>query len=231
MDTSANLIFRSICANYEGTISSSTLCPALLCGDDEKKYTYYGFRLREVIPSRLIVRIYEENRSTIFDMLWLVDNSKIEGKGNTVFSLKSSKVDVDGTPKVFIKKLESDATINACYGDLEEYEDFFDKAIISSKDLVSSKLSNQMQLKIDKVPTHLFAFTRCKLVSKKIKNEEYQSNAVNGFLALIDLVHRSLEILFLITQETEKTKLFCIRCGQQLPQDSYYCPICGSKQN
>ena len=231
MDTAANLIFRSISAIYEGTISSSTLYPTLFAGDDVKKYTYYGFRLREVIPSRLIVRIYEENKSTVFDMLWLVDNSKLEGKGNTIFGLKSSKMEVDGTPKDFIKRLESDATIKACYGDLETYDDFFDKAIIGSKELFPSKLSNQTQLNIDKVPTSLYAFTRCKLISKKIKNEEYQSNSINGFLALIDLVHRSLEILFLITQENQKSKVFCIRCGQQLPLDSYYCPICGSKQN
>jgi len=231
MDTAANLIFRSISAIYEGTISSSTLDPTLFSGDNDKKYTYYGFRLREVIPSRLIMRIYEENKNTIFDMLWLVDNSKIEGKGNTVFSLKSSKMDVDGSPRDFLKRIESDATIKACYGDLEANDDFFDKAIMGSKELFPSKLSNQIQLNIDKVPTPLYAFSRCKLSSKKIKNEDYQGNAINGFLALIDLVHRSLEILFLVTQETLKSKVFCIRCGQQLPLDSYYCPICGSKQN
>ena len=231
MDTAANLIFRSISAIYEGTISSSTLYPTLFSGDDEKKYTYYGFRLREVIPSRLIVRIYEENKNTIFDMLWLVDNSKVEGKGNTVFSLKSSKMDVDGSPTEFIKKIKVDATIQACYGDLEASDEFFEKAIIGSKKLFPTKYKNQTQLNIDKVPTPLYAFSRCKLSSKKIKNEAYQSNAVNGFLALIDLIHRSLEILFLLTQETKTSKVFCIRCGQQLPQDSYYCPICGSKQN
>ena len=231
MDTAANLIFRSISAIYEGTISSSTLYPTLFSGDDEKKYIFYGFRLREVIPSRLIVRIYEENKNTLFDMLWLVDDSKIEGKGNTVFSLKSSKMDVEGSPKDFIKRIQVDATIKACYGDLEVFDGFFDMAIVGSKDLFPSKFSSQTQLNIDKVPTQLYAFSRCKLNSKKIKNEDYQSNAINGFLALIDLIHRSLELLFLITQENKKSQVFCIRCGQQLPLDSYYCPICGSKQN
>ncbi len=231
MDAAANIIFRAISAIYEGTISSSTLYPTAFSDDSKKQYTYYGFRLREVVPSRLVVRVYEENKNLFYDLLWFVDDSKMEGKGHAIFDSKSSKISTTGTPKEFVKKLVSDASIKACFEDLESYENFFEFASAGSREMFPEKLQNEAELILNKIPTALYAFSRCKLNAKKLKNEDYQETAINGFLAIIDLIHRSFEILFIIAQETLKSNVFCVRCGQQLPVNSYYCPICGSKQN
>ncbi len=231
MEAAANMVFRSINAIYESAISSSTLYPTSYFLDNEKKCTFYGFRIREVIPTRLIVRIYEEAKNFVVDMLWLVDDIKIEGNGQLLFSEKSSKITVEGSPKFYINKAKDDVTIQACYEDLLVPSDFFQMMIVGSKEWFPPKLQSETKINIGKIPTHLYSFSRCILNQKKIKDEEYQDIVINGFLALIDLVHRSLEILNSLNQKHKGPDVFCIRCGQKLPSDSYYCPICGTKQN
>jgi len=230
MDTIANVIFRSLSAIYESSISSSALHPTMYFHEGERKSTYYGFRLHDVIPTRIIARINEENKKVIIDMLWLVDDSKISGKGHSIFTQKSSQITVEGESKTFIQKIKEDATILACYNDLVESEEFFVKTIVGSKDWFPDDIKNETQVNIENVPTILYAFSRCIINKKKLKNEQYQDITINGLLALIDLVHRSLEILSSISQKDLPTT-FCIRCGENLPSDSYYCPICGTKQN
>jgi hypothetical protein len=230
MDTIANIILRSLNAIYESSISSSALHPDLYFSEGEKTSTYYGFRLHDVLPTRLIIRVNEENKKVIVDMLWLVDDSKISGKGHVIFTQKSSQIAVDGESKTFIQNIKDDATIQACYNDLVGTEEFFVKAIAGSKDLLPESIKKETQVNIENVPTILSAFSRCIINRKKLKNEQYQDNTLNGLLALTDLIHRSLEILSSISQIDQPTT-FCIRCGEKLPSDSYYCPICGTKQN
>ena len=231
MDAAANIIFRSINAIYDSAISSSTLYPTLYFLDNDKKCTFYGFRIREIIPTQLIVRIYEEAKNLVIDMLWLVDDVKLEGKGYLLFSKKTSKISIDGSPKFYTNKVKEDVTIQACYEDLLIPPEFFQMMIVGSKELFSPKIQNEVGLNIGKITTNLCAFSRCFINQKKIKDEEYKDVLINGFLALIDLVHRSLEILNSLNQKHKGPDVFCIRCGQKLPSDSYYCPICGTKQN
>ena len=231
MDTTTNIIFRSISAIYDSAISGSSFHPTLYFEDNNKNNTYYGFRLSEVIPTRLVIRTYEEGKDCIIDMLWLVDDSKITGKGCVTFYSKNNEIVVKGDPKDFVSRLKSDATITACYKDLIESSDFLDRVIIGTKDSCPSKLQNETKLSLDNLPTNLFAFSRSVLNLKKIKNEDYQDVTINGFLAIIDILHRSLEILSSLSQKTIETKSYCIRCGEKLPSDSYFCPICGTKQN
>lgn len=231
MDTAANIIFRSINAIYEGAISSSALYPTLYFLDNEKKCTFYGFRIREIIPTRLIVRIYEEAKNFVIDMLWLVDDIQIEGKGHLLFTRNSSKINAEGFPKFYINKAKEDVTIQACYEDLLLPSDFFQMMVVGSKELFPPKIQSETKINIGKIPTQLYSFSRIILNQKKVKDEEYQDMVINGFLAIIDLVHRSLEILNSLNQMSKGPDVFCIRCGQKLPSDSYYCPICGTKQN
>ena len=230
MDTTANIIFRSISAIYESAISGSALHPTLYFDDTERDNTYYGFRLNEVIPTRLVIRTYEEGKSSVVDMLWLVDDSKIEGKGCVTFYPKGNDISLKGASKDFISTLQSDATISACYKDLIEPSEFLNKVVVGTKNSCPSKLQNETKLNLSNLPTNLFAFSRSTLNLKKIKDETYQDIAINGFLAIIDLLHRSLEILSSHAQIELKSKTFCIRCGENLPIDSYFCPICGTKQ-
>ncbi|MBY8999802.1 MAG: hypothetical protein KGD64_02710 [Candidatus Heimdallarchaeota archaeon] len=231
MDVAANIIFRSVGSIYEGTISSSALYHTLYFEESNKKTTYYGFRLREVIPTRLIVRIYEDGKNSVIDMIWMVDDSRMEGTGFVYFQPKSSKISVSGESKSFINKILSDATIDACYPDLLQKSNFFDGLMLGSRDKFSSKLRKELQLKIENVPTLLCAFSRCVLDTKELNNEDYQEEIVNAVLSLIDLVHRSFEILSLANQKKDESTIYCVRCGHELPSDSYYCPLCGSKQN
>ena len=230
MDTTANIIFRSISAIYESAISGSALHPTLYFNENDKDNTYYGFRLSEVIPTRLVIRTYEEGKSCIVDMLWLVDDSKVDGKGCVTFYPKSNDISVKGDPKDFISIIQSDATISACYKDLIDPSEFFERVVVGTKDSCPSKLQSETKLNLGNLPTNLFAFSRSTLNLKKIKNEEYQDLTINGFLAIIDLLHRSLEILSSHYQAKTDSKNFCIRCGEKLPTDSFFCPICGTKQ-
>jgi hypothetical protein len=230
MDTTANIIFRSISAIYESAISGGALHPTLYFDDNDRDNTFHGFRLSEVIPTRLVIRTYEEGKSCIVDMLWLVDDSKIEGKGCVTFYPKNKDISVKGGSKAFISAIQSDATISACYKDLIEPIDFFEKVTVGTKNSCPSKLQSESKLNLSNLPTNLFAFSRSHLNLKKIKNESYQDVAINGFLAIIDLIHRSLEILSTQFQKKSDSEGFCIRCGEKLPSDSYFCPICGTKQ-
>ena len=105
MDTITNIIFRSLTTIYEGTISGSALHPNIYFLENNKLNTYYGFNLQDVIPTRLITRIYEEKKHIITDLLWLVDDSKITGNGHISFTEKSNKISVEGEPKEYIKLL------------------------------------------------------------------------------------------------------------------------------
>ena len=231
MEAAANIIFRAISSIYEGTISSSALYPTLYFDDNNKKNTFYGFRLREVIPTRLIARLYEDGKSTIIDMIWMVDDSKIESSEFVIFHPKSSKIDVSGESKVFVNQLLADATIDACYPDLLLNNKFLGTVMIGYRDKFPSKLRKEKQLKISNAPTNLCAFSRVELDIKELKNENYQENILNAFLALIDLIHRTFEILSSVQQKSDGSTIYCVRCGHELPSDSYYCPLCGSKQN
>ena len=86
-------------------------------------------------------------------------------------------------------------------------------------------------LNITKIPTRIFGFSRSILDSKKLNDESYQDTVINSYLALIDLIHRSLEVFSKYSQQENGDIVFCVRCGQDLPANSFYCPICGSKQN
>ncbi|OLS32504.1 MAG: hypothetical protein HeimAB125_08190 [Candidatus Heimdallarchaeota archaeon AB_125] len=231
MDTITNIIFRSLTAIYEGTISGNVLHPNLYFLDNNKKNTFYGFNLQEVIPTRLILRIYEDGKKIITDLLWLVDDSKINGKGNISFTVKSNKIVVEGEPKDYIKLIQDDATINACYEDLLVFPDYLDLVLVGSRDWSPDKIQSITKLNIPNIPTNLYGFSRTVLDAKKIKDEDYQDSAINSYLALVDLIHRSLELLSKYFQKENGGIVFCVRCGQELPSSSYYCPICGSKQN
>ncbi len=231
MEAAANLIFRAISSIYGGSISGSALYPTLYFNDNNKKNTFYGFRLREVLPTRLIVRLFENGKTTIADMIWMVDDTKIESSDFVTFQSKPPKFDILSESKVFMNQLLSDATIDACYPDLLLNKKFLDTVMIGSRDKFPSKLRKELQLKISNVPTNLCAFSRIELNNKELKEEKYQENIVNAFLALIDLIHRTFEILSSIQQKDDGSTVFCVRCGHELPSDSYYCPLCGSKQN
>lgn len=231
MEVAANTIFRAISSITGGTISSSALYPTLYFDENNKKNTFYGFRLREVIPTRLIVRLYEDGKNTVADMIWMVDDSKIESADFVNFEHKSSKIDVSGESKIFVNQLLSDATIDACYPDLTLNNNFLGTVMLGSRDKFPSKLRKELQIKISNVPTNLCAFSRVELDNKKLKNEDYQENVVNAFLALVDLIHRTFEILSSVQQKSDGSTVYCVRCGHGLPSDSYYCPLCGSKQN
>ncbi len=231
MEAAANLIFRAISSIYGGTISSSALYPTLYFNNNNKKSTFYGFRLRDVLPTRLIVRLCEDGKNTIADMIWMVDDSKIESNKFVTFQTKSPKFDILSESKEFMNQLLCDATIDACYPDLLLNKKFLGTVMIGSRDKFPSKLRKELQLKISNVPTNLCAFSRIELDSKELKKENYQETIVNAFLALIDLIHRTFELLSSIQQRSDGPTVFCVRCGHELPSDSYYCPLCGSKQN
>lgn len=231
MDTATNIIFRSLTAVYNGTISGDSLYPSLYFSEIHKKNTFYGFRLHDIIPTRLILRIYEDGKKIVTDMLWLVDNTKFITRGLVFFSEKSKSIEVDGKPKDLISLINSDATINACYTDLVILPDFFDKVVVTTKDTELSKILTEANVKCNNIPTELYAFSRIKLNAKDTNDEYYQDIAINSYLALIDLIHRTLELLSKHSQKENGELVFCVRCGQTLPSSSVYCPICGSKQN
>lgn len=231
MDTITNIIFRSLTTIYEGTISGSALHPNIYFLENNKLNTYYGFNLQDVIPTRLITRIYEEKKHIITDLLWLVDDSKITGNGHISFTEKSNKISVEGEPKEYIKLFENDATITACYGDLLTLPNYLELVLTGSRDWSPSKIQSTTKLNIPNIPTNLYSFSRTILDAKKVNDEDYQELALDSYLALIDLVHRSLELLSKFTQKEKGEIIFCVRCGQELPSNSFYCPICGSKQN
>ena len=163
-------------------------------------------------------------------MLWLVDNTKFITRGLVFFSEKSKSIEVDGKPKDLISLINSDATINACYTDLVILPDFFDKVVVTTKDTELSKILTEANVKCNNIPTELYAFSRIKLNAKDTNDEYYQDIAINSYLALIDLIHRTLELLSKHSQKENGELVFCVRCGQTLPSSSVYCPICGSKQ-
>jgi hypothetical protein len=231
MDTITNIIFRSLTAIYEGTISGNVLHPNLYFLDNNKENIFYGFNLQEVIPTRLITRIYQDGKKVITDLLWLVDDTKIAGKGNISFTGKSNKITTEGDSKDYVKLIQDDATIKACYEDLLNLPDYLDFVQVGSRDKSSEKMQSITKLNVTNIPTNLYGFSRTILDSKKVKDEDYQDQAINSYLALIDLVHRSLELLSKYSQKENGEIVFCVRCGQELPSSSYYCPICGSKQN
>lgn len=231
MDTATNIIFRSLTAIYDGTISGDSLYPALYFSEPEKASIYYGFRLHDVIPTRLIIRIYEEGKKTITDLLWLVDNTKFLSENHAQFFIKSKEIQVEGESKDYISLVRSDATISACYEDLMLLPNFFDKVIVGTPDWAPPKIVSEINVNIQNIPTKLYGFSRTILNSKEIEDEHYQDKAINSYLALIDLVHRSLELMSKHSQKQNGDLVFCVRCGQELPSSSVYCPICGSKQN
>ena len=231
MDTTTNIIFRSLTAIYEGTISGDSLYPAIYFSEVEKPTIFYGFRLHEVIPTRLIMRIFEEGKKTITDLLWLVDNSKIITKNHVYFSMQSREIQVEGETKEYISLIREDATIKACYTDLQELPDFFGQVIVGTPEWAPSKIISETKINIPNIPSKVYGFSRTILITKELENEHYQDKAINSYLALIDLIHRSLELMSQHSQMKNGDLVYCVRCGQALPSSSVYCPICGSKQN
>ncbi len=231
MDTPTNIIFRSLTAIYDRTISGDSLYPALYFSDIDKTSTFYGFRLHEIIPTRLIIRIYENGKKTITDLLWLVDDIKFITQGHAYFQVKSKNIQVEGESNEFISLINGDATINACYEDLILLPDFFDKVIVGTPDWAPPKILSETKVNIQNIPTKLYGFSRSILPTKELEDEHFQDTAINSYLALIDLIHRSLELLSKDSQKKNGDLVFCVRCGQELPSSSVYCPICGSKQN
>ena len=232
MDIPTNIIFRSLTAIYAGTISGDSLYPALYFAESEKPSTYYGFRLHEVIPTRLLLRIYTDGMKTISDLLWLVDNAKILSKNHAHITIKSKdNIQVDGKSKEYVSLIRDDATIKACYEDLLQIPNFFDQVVIGTPDWAPSEILAKTKVNIQNIPTKIYGFSRTVLNTKDLEDEHYQDKAINGYLAMIDLIHRSLELMSQQSQKLNGDLVFCVRCGQELPASSVYCPICGSKQN
>lgn len=231
MDTATNILFRSVSSIYKGTIKSSALYPNLYFDDNKKKNTFYGFYLHEIIPTRLIVRVFEDGKNTFIDILWIVDNSNYSASELVSFIPKSSSVNIDSNSKTLKEKVQSDATLEACYPDILKIDGFLNRLFLGVKNSCPSSLRRDFGVKIDNIPSDLCAYSRIVLASKDLNNEQYVDSVIDAFLSLIDLVHRTFEILFSINQKMNGTKIFCIRCGHELPADSYYCPLCGSKQN
>ncbi len=231
MDTPTNIIFRSLTAIYAGTISGDSLYPALYFTETQKPSTYYGFRLQEVIPTRLILRIYSEGKKTIADLLWLVDNAKVLSNNHAHLIEKSKEILVEGESKEYISQIKNDATISACYEDLLFLPNFFDYVIIGTPNWAPDEILSKTKLNIRNIPTKIYAFSRTILNTKELEDEHYQDKLINSYLAMIDLVHRLFELMSKQSQKLNGDLVFCVRCGQELPSSSIYCPICGSKQN
>jgi len=230
MDTPTNIIFRSLSAIYSGTISGDNLHPHLYFSETNKTSSYYGFRLHEVIPTRLIIRFIVEGKKTIVDMLWLVDDAISKSQCHAHFSIKSKEIHVEGEVKEYVSTVKNDATITACYQDLLTLPDFFDQVIVGTPNKTPSKLASELRINIENLPTKLYAFSRTVLNTKEVNDEHYQDVAIDSYLAMIDLVHRSFELMSQHSQKNNGDLVFCVRCGEKLPSSSVYCPICGSKQ-
>ena len=230
MDTAANILFQSISAVYEGTISGNSLYPDLYFSENNKKNYYYGFKLQGLAVSRIIARFYKLKKAVCLDILWLVDDSNINGNGIVTIFQKSGEIKIDGSPNEYIRGLKKDAMIHSCYPDLLNLNDFFDKIIVGSKGYISTKKMKETDSKLADLPTNLFGFSRILLKSNSLTNEKYIDSAINGMLAIIDLVQRSLEKLYYSEPKKEDAGVYCVRCGYKLPNDSYYCAFCGSKQ-
>ncbi|MHA1668868.1 MAG: zinc-ribbon domain-containing protein [Candidatus Heimdallarchaeaceae archaeon] len=231
MDTATNILFRSLNAIYESTISSGSFYPSLYFIEKKKKNTYFGFRLNGIIPSRLIINLHEDGKNIVFDMLWLVDDSKTRGNSFVHYYKKTQQIVIDSLDKSLLKILKHDASLNACFDDLREIKHFPFEILVANKKFISKDSFKNFYLKFNNIPTQLFAFSRFILEKNRIKNEFYQDESINGILAMIDLIHRTLELLNKFSPQTEsKDNVFCVRCGQKIPEDSYYCPLCGTKQ-
>lgn len=231
MDTIAKLFLKSISSIYEGTISDSSFYPSLYFNDNDPNTIYYGYRVSNILPSRMFVRIKSIRKWKYMDILWLVDNSELTGEGCITYEKKKKDINIDGEPGDFIKEVTEDATIKACFPDISTDNNVFEKALAGSRECFKEK-GDQLGINPASIPCQYIAISTLRVDSNLIQNEQYQDKIINAFLSLIDLAHRTLDLL---TKREPKLKskakkIFCVRCGYSIPESSYYCPFCGSKQ-
>ncbi len=231
MDTIAKLFLKSISSIYEGTISDSSFYPSLYFNDNDHNSIYYGYRVSNILPSRMFVRIKSIKKWKYMDVLWLVDNSELTGEGCTTYEKKKKDINIYGEPDDFIKVITKDATIKACFPDISNDNNLFDKAVVGSRDCFKEK-GEQLGINPASIPCQYIAFSSLRVDNNLTDNKQYQDKIIYSFLSLIDLVHRTLDILTKREQKSKskEKKVFCVRCGYSIPESSYYCPFCGSKQ-
>ncbi|MHA1685701.1 MAG: zinc ribbon domain-containing protein [Candidatus Heimdallarchaeaceae archaeon] len=232
MDTVAKILYQSISAVYEGTISSSLQYPIVYFFENNKRNTFYGFKLQSIHPTRLIARRYEGSKSTtVVDLLWLVDGIKFSKIGYAHISPKSSSISITGDPTEFIKTLEKDPLIQASIPDLIYPKKFLQYILVSSIEQASPKLLANTLIDLRKIPTRIYAVSRVNFNNKYLEDSSYFDATVNCLIASIDVIHQTIDELLKTDRiPIEEEKAYCIRCGMEIPIKSYYCPFCGAKQ-
>ncbi len=232
MERAAKLLFRSLSSVYDGTISRSALNPNIYFIKNNGAALFYGIRLHDLMPTRLIAKIYQEGKNIILDLLWLVDNKNSLSANYFYIRKERNKIHLVANSAKFKEIVENDATIRACYDDFVSDINAFDVLLIGSKHYYFMDVAAHFNLNVSNLPTQLFAISRCKINSKKLTNINYTDKVLNCLLAVIDTVHKGLE---LIENQSDKKQFisdhsFCVRCGYELPSDSIFCPFCGAKQ-
>ncbi|MHA1303899.1 MAG: hypothetical protein ACTSPI_09370 [Candidatus Heimdallarchaeaceae archaeon] len=231
MEIAAKLLFRSLSSIYGGTISSGALHPNKYFKDNGKTSIFYGIRLHDLLSTRLIAHIYSEGKTIYVDLLWLVDNLNVYGSDCISFRKEKKSLLLAASSSHFKEIVEKDATIQACYPDLLNDYDIFNLALVGSKSCYFKKMIDKFGLIVDNIPTEFFAVSRCCLNRKKTNNKQYSDAVINCFIALTDLIHRSLELNSSSSEPISVTTQYCIRCGYALAESSYFCPFCGAKQD
>ncbi|MHA1867650.1 MAG: zinc ribbon domain-containing protein [Candidatus Heimdallarchaeaceae archaeon] len=232
MESAAKLLFQSISSIYDSTISSSALQSQICFKSLNKPTYYYGIRLNDsIIPDRLIIRITENKKDIFIDLLWLVNSHDFIIKNCALFSYQKKKITCSSNSKEVKILLEQDPSISACYDDLIKVEGLFQKILVGSKYCYFQKVFDEIGVDFDKIPTTSFAISRSILKQKELRNFQYQDFTINSFIAIIDIVQRSFELLNLQRKREKKIdEIYCVRCGYKIPSSSYFCPFCGAKQ-
>ncbi len=230
METATKNFFRALGSIYDGMISSSSFYPALYFTENKKTNIYYGFRVAGIMPTRLVARFYEQNNDIIIDTLWLIDNSNLSGEGCVYYNFKKSHLNIDGEPQTLLSKIRSDATIQASFPDILALPEVLEGAVIGSSLCYNPSKIHSYDINIVNVPGNIIVFTRSKLSIKKLQDIRFQEKTVDALISLVDLVQRTLEIYVNHKSYKSSEMVFCVRCGQSLKSDSFYCPYCGGKQ-
>ncbi|MHA1115407.1 MAG: zinc ribbon domain-containing protein [Candidatus Heimdallarchaeaceae archaeon] len=232
MESAAKLLFQSISSVYNSTISSSALQSQICFKPLNMPSYYYGIRLNDsIIPDRLIIRIAENKKEVFVDLLWLVNSPNFVIQNCALFSYMKKKITCSSNSREIKSLLEHDASVTACYDDLINVDGAFQKVLIGSKYCYFQKVFDEIGVEQDRIPTPSFAISRSILKKKELNNPRYKDLAINSFIAIIDIVQRSFELLS--SQRKEKknvNEMHCVRCGYKIPPSSYFCPFCGSKQ-
>jgi len=232
MEIPPKLLLQAIGAIYDGTISGTTNYPLYFLNNG-KDSEYYAYRLRDVLPTRLLARFYYAKKGLIgLDLLWLADGIKSSYTGQAIFTIDRRRhcFDINGSPLNYILALQRDALINSCFSDFDKLEGFLEKIVIGSIKNLPPKLSSSLHIDFSRIKSPYYAFSRCFIKAKNLSSSIYRDDIVNALLALIDVIHQSLEILLKEKKIENEETIFCIRCGTKIPASSYYCPFCGAKQ-